>query len=69
MKELRAVEPSAGMRDQFIKSVKDPRVSIREGTFDNTGIEDGWADLIVIAQVSLLSFLRPPSSLGDPTRG
>ena len=43
------------MRDQFIKSVKDPRVSIREGTFDNTGIEDGWADLIVIAQVRLVA--------------
>ncbi|TBU65751.1 S-adenosyl-L-methionine-dependent methyltransferase [Dichomitus squalens] len=48
--ELRAVEPSAGMREQFTKTVTDPRVSIREGTFDETGIEDGWADLIVIAQ-------------------
>ncbi|OSC99079.1 S-adenosyl-L-methionine-dependent methyltransferase [Trametes coccinea BRFM310] len=50
IKELRAVEPSEGMRDVFTKSVSDPRVSVREGTFDTTGIEDGWADLVVIAQ-------------------
>ena len=50
IKELRAVEPSAGMRSVFSKAVTDPRVSVREGTFDTTGIEDGWADLIVIAQ-------------------
>ena len=55
VKELRAIEPSAGMRDQFTKSVQDPRVSLREGTFDATGIEDGWADLIVIAQVRLVA--------------
>lgn len=51
IKELRAVEPSAGMRDVFSKTVTDPRVSVREGTFDTTGVEDGWADLIIIAQV------------------
>ncbi|KAI8998570.1 S-adenosyl-L-methionine-dependent methyltransferase [Trametes punicea] len=50
IKELRAVEPSEGMRDVFTKTVTDPRVSVREGTFDTTGIEDGWADLVVIAQ-------------------
>ncbi|KAI0670308.1 S-adenosyl-L-methionine-dependent methyltransferase [Trametes maxima] len=50
IKELRAVEPSEGMRDVFTKTVADPRVSAREGTFDTTGIEDGWADLVVIAQ-------------------
>ncbi|KAJ8483272.1 hypothetical protein ONZ51_g4819 [Trametes cubensis] len=50
IKELRAVEPSEGMRDVFTKTVSDPRVSVREGTFDTTGIEDGWADLVVIAQ-------------------
>ena len=55
--ELRAVEPSAGMREVFSKSVTDPRVSVREGTFDTTGIEDGWADVVVIAQVRV-----PPSS-------
>ncbi|KAH9901007.1 S-adenosyl-L-methionine-dependent methyltransferase [Cubamyces lactineus] len=50
IKELRAVEPSEGMRDVFTKTVSDPRASVREGTFDTTGIEDGWADLVVIAQ-------------------
>ena len=49
--ELRAVEPSAGMREVFTKSVVDPRVSVREGTFDATGVEDGWADVVIIAQV------------------
>ena len=60
IKELRAVEPSEGMRDVFTKTVSDPRVSVREGTFDTTGIEDGWADLVVIAQVwetSLITLL------------
>lgn len=55
VKELKAVEPSEGMRNFFIKSTveTDPekRVSVREGTFDRTGIEDGVADMIVIAQV------------------
>ncbi|KAH9952235.1 S-adenosyl-L-methionine-dependent methyltransferase [Amylocystis lapponica] len=50
VKELRAIEPSAGMREVFTKSVKDERVSASEGTFDTTGVEDAWADLVVIAQ-------------------
>ncbi|KAI0093912.1 S-adenosyl-L-methionine-dependent methyltransferase [Irpex rosettiformis] len=50
IKELRAVEPSAGMREQFTKTVDDSRASVAEGTFDTTGVEDGWADLVVIAQ-------------------
>ncbi|TFK55032.1 S-adenosyl-L-methionine-dependent methyltransferase [Heliocybe sulcata] len=47
---LRAVEPSEGMRDVFSKTVKDDRVSIADGTFDTTGVEDGWADLVLVAQ-------------------
>jgi ubiquinone/menaquinone biosynthesis C-methylase UbiE len=47
---LRAIEPSAGMRDFWTKTVKDNRATIVEGTFDSTGVEDGWADLVVIAQ-------------------
>lgn len=39
------------MREQFVKTVIDERVSCREGVFDKTGEEDGWADLIVVAQV------------------
>ncbi|TFK55041.1 S-adenosyl-L-methionine-dependent methyltransferase [Heliocybe sulcata] len=47
---LRALEPSEGMRDVFSKTVKDDRVSIADGTFDTTGVEDGWADLVLVAQ-------------------
>ncbi|KAK0210951.1 S-adenosyl-L-methionine-dependent methyltransferase [Desarmillaria ectypa] len=50
IKELRAVEPSAGMCDVFVKTVQDERVSTIGGTFDTTNIEDGWADLVTIAQ-------------------
>ncbi|KAJ6547588.1 S-adenosyl-L-methionine-dependent methyltransferase [Mycena capillaripes] len=50
--ELKAVEPSEGMRDVFSKTVSDEhgRVSIIEGTFQESHIEDGWADLVVVAQ-------------------
>lgn len=61
--ELRAVEPSAGMREVFAKSTADPRVSVHEGTFDTTGVEDGWADAIIIAQVCISS--KNPLIFGD----
>ncbi|EIW85150.1 S-adenosyl-L-methionine-dependent methyltransferase [Coniophora puteana RWD-64-598 SS2] len=48
--ELRAIEPSDGMREVFSKTVTDSRVIVQNGTFDTTGVEDSWADLIVIAQ-------------------
>ncbi|KAH8116974.1 S-adenosyl-L-methionine-dependent methyltransferase [Phellopilus nigrolimitatus] len=48
--ELRAVEPSEGMREVFTKTVTDSRASVANGTFDSTGVPDAWADLIVIAQ-------------------
>jgi hypothetical protein len=51
VRQLKAVEPSDGMRAQFIKSTKDDRVTCSEGVFDSTGVEDGWADVIIIAQV------------------
>lgn len=47
---LRAIEPSDGMRDFWAKCVQDNRCTIVNGTFDDTGVEDGWADLIIIAQ-------------------
>jgi len=50
IKELVAVEPSQGMRDVFAKSINDDRIHLREGTFQATGVEDGWADLVVMAQ-------------------
>jgi hypothetical protein len=49
---LRAIEPSDGMRDFWMKRVQDNRCTIVNGTFDNTAVEDGWADLIIIAQAS-----------------
>ncbi|KAF8636552.1 hypothetical protein AX17_003364 [Amanita inopinata Kibby_2008] len=48
--ELRAIEPSQGMRAAFSKTVTDERVSVCDGTFDCTGIHTGWADVVIIAQ-------------------
>ncbi|KAJ1310403.1 hypothetical protein OPQ81_007141 [Rhizoctonia solani] len=48
--ELRAIEPSEGMRETFNKRTKDSRVACLAGDFLKTGVEDGWADLVVIAQ-------------------
>ncbi|PPQ83350.1 hypothetical protein CVT25_003989 [Psilocybe cyanescens] len=50
IKELKAREPSAGMREVFSRTIKDDRVSVSEGYFHDTGVDDGWADLVVIAQ-------------------
>ncbi|KAF8964667.1 S-adenosyl-L-methionine-dependent methyltransferase [Flammula alnicola] len=50
IRQLKAVEPSEGMREVFSRTVKDDRISLSEGYFDATGVEDGWADLVVIAQ-------------------
>lgn len=48
--QIKAVEPSPGMREVFSKTVQDDRVTIDDGTFENTGVGDEWADLLVIAQ-------------------
>ncbi|KIY72187.1 S-adenosyl-L-methionine-dependent methyltransferase [Cylindrobasidium torrendii FP15055 ss-10] len=48
--EIKALEPSAGMREVFDKKTQDPRLTSGEGTFDTTHVEDSWADLITIAQ-------------------
>jgi hypothetical protein len=53
IEELRAIEPSEGMRNTFSTRIQDPRVSISDGTFDTTHLPDAWADLVVIAQVSI----------------
>ncbi|KAF9500826.1 S-adenosyl-L-methionine-dependent methyltransferase [Pleurotus eryngii] len=50
IKSLRAIEPSEGMREVFSKSVNDERVTVTGGTFDTANVEDGWADLVVVAQ-------------------
>ncbi|KAJ7040752.1 S-adenosyl-L-methionine-dependent methyltransferase [Mycena alexandri] len=49
VRSLKAVEPSEGMRETFSKYTTDPRVAVFEGTFDRTGVDSGWADLLVIA--------------------
>ena len=41
------------MRTVFAEKTKDDRVSVAEGTFEGVDAEDNWADLIVVAQVSL----------------
>ena len=50
---LNAVEPSEGMRKTFDKNIQDKRIVTTNGTFDVTGVEDSWADVIIIAQVSI----------------
>lgn len=45
------------MREVFLKYTTDDRVSVSEGTFDETGVESGWADLVVIAQVCVVNEL------------
>ncbi|KAF8843641.1 S-adenosyl-L-methionine-dependent methyltransferase [Paxillus ammoniavirescens] len=48
---LKAIEPSAGMREVFEQKNTHDLVTIADGTFDNVpSVEDGWADLIIIAQ-------------------
>ncbi len=49
--EIKAVDPNENMRAFLIGAVKDARVSVASGTFQNTGIQNEWADAIVIAQV------------------
>lgn len=47
---IHAVEPSEGMRNTFQAKTQDDRVTTHEGTFTETGEQDGWADAVVIAQ-------------------
>jgi hypothetical protein len=44
------------MRTIFDKSVQDERVSCQEGSFENTGITNHSADLVVVAQVQSSSY-------------
>ena len=50
---LHAIDPNEGMRSVFASTVDDPRVKLSDGVFEKTGVEDGWADVIVMAAVSL----------------
>lgn len=49
--QLKAIEPSEGMRNVFAKQIQDARVSVREGTFAHAPtVDDNYADLVVVAQ-------------------
>ncbi|KAJ7632666.1 S-adenosyl-L-methionine-dependent methyltransferase [Roridomyces roridus] len=50
LNQLQVFEPSEGMRDVFSKTVSDPRISLFAGTFQQTSVETGWADVVIIAQ-------------------
>ncbi|KAI5123341.1 hypothetical protein M0805_001766 [Coniferiporia weirii] len=63
--ELKCIDPNEGMRAVFAKTVDDPRVSLFDGTFEDTGVPDGWADLILIAQAKAFHWC---SELEDATR-
>ena len=58
---LKAIDPSEGMREVFSKTIQDNCVTVADGVFERTGVEDGWADLVVLAQVrnSLSSIFNP----------
>ncbi|KAI5123347.1 hypothetical protein M0805_001768 [Coniferiporia weirii] len=47
--EIKCMDPNEGMRAVFLKTLSDPRVNLSNGTFEDTGVADGWADLIVSA--------------------
>jgi hypothetical protein len=46
------------MRAQFSQTVKDPRVSLKEGTFENTHAPDAWADLVIVGKSANRLVLR-----------
>lgn len=48
--EVVGVEPHAGMREELVKKGLDG-VQVRDGDAGNMGIEEGWADGVVAAQV------------------
>jgi len=50
VERITAIEPSDGMREVFNKQTQDPRASTKSGTFEDTGIIDASADLVVVAQ-------------------
>lgn len=48
------------MREVFKQRVNHELVSINDGAFDNVPtVEDGWADLIIIAQVRRPTLFAP----------
>lgn len=52
------------MRAVFAEKTKDDRVAVAEGTFERVDAEDGWADLVVVAQVSPFQPLAQKPGVG-----
>ncbi|KAG6334831.1 hypothetical protein ID866_4253 [Astraeus odoratus] len=61
---LRAVEPSEGMRKVWAEKNVEDKATIEDGTFQGTTVTDGWADLVIVAQVS---GVPAPRSYGSPS--
>lgn len=55
LKAVKCYDPNDGMLEVFRGVVNDPRVSVAKGLFEGTDADDGWADLIVIATVSVIN--------------
>lgn len=55
---LRCYDPNEGMLKVFREEVHDPRVYVAKGVFEGTDVDDGWADLIIIATVSRVHLYR-----------
>jgi len=49
-----AVEPHARMRGELVRKGLGARVLVVDGDAGNMGIEGGWADACVAAQVSIV---------------
>ncbi|PPQ80173.1 hypothetical protein CVT24_006569 [Panaeolus cyanescens] len=54
IRTIKAIEPSSGMREVFTRTVTPLNtaidITITEGTFQDTHVESGWADVVLIAQ-------------------
>ncbi|KAH8101573.1 S-adenosyl-L-methionine-dependent methyltransferase [Cristinia sonorae] len=47
--EMKCSDPVEGMRGIFTQVIKDPRVTISDGTFEESNVPDAWADVIFSA--------------------
>jgi SAM-dependent methyltransferase len=60
---LKAVDSRENVRESFAETIRDDRVTVADGSFTRTGVEDGWADLVVLAHVRHCFFCHQPSIL------
>ena len=68
--EVVAVEPVARMRERLERK-RLGRVDVRHGLATEMGVEDGWADAVIAAQVRMPFFPRPDwkRKQGDQEKG